>query len=100
MITLNPPGGAVALSVDEKTQIQALDRSQPLLPVDFGWTEKRTHDYRRHGTTNLFAALNTATGKVTAAASYRGGLSAVPAQGGPPASRQGGSCGAGQPVHS
>jgi transposase len=63
---LDPPGGAVVLSVDEKTQIQALDRTQPLLPVDFGRTEKRTHDYRRHGTTNLFAALNTATGKVTA----------------------------------
>ena len=63
---LDPPGGAVVLSVDEKTQIQALDRTQPLLPVDFGRTEKRTHDYRRHGTTNLFAALNTVTGKVTA----------------------------------
>jgi transposase len=63
---LDPPGGAVVLSFDEKTQIQALDRTQPLLPVDFGLTEKRTHDYRRHGTTNLFAALNTATGEVTA----------------------------------
>jgi transposase len=63
---LDPPGGAVVLSVDEKTQIQALDRTQPLLPVDFGRTEKRTHDYRRHGTTNLFAALNTATGTITA----------------------------------
>ena len=63
---LDPPGGAVVLSFDEKTQIQALDRTQPLLPVDFGLTEKRTHDYRRHGTTNLFAALNIATGEVTA----------------------------------
>jgi transposase len=63
---LDPPGGAVVLSIDEKTQIQALDRTQPLLPVDFGRTEKRTHDYVRHGTTNLFAALNVATGKVTA----------------------------------
>jgi transposase len=63
---LEPPGGAVVLSIDEKTQIQALDRTQPLLPVDFGRTEKRTHDYVRHGTTNLFAALNVATGKVTA----------------------------------
>lgn len=63
---LDPPAGAVVLSVDEKTQIQALDRTQPLLPVDFGLTEKRTHDYRRHGTTNLFAALNTATGEVLA----------------------------------
>jgi hypothetical protein len=57
---LDPPGGAVVLSVDEKIQIQALVRTQPLLPVDFGRTEKRTHDYRCHGTTNLFAALNTA----------------------------------------
>jgi transposase len=65
---LDPPGGAVVLSIDEKTQIQALDRTQPLLPVDFGVTEKRTHDYVRHGTTNLFAALNIATGKITATA--------------------------------
>lgn len=61
---LRPPGAAVVLSVDEKTQIQALDRTQPLLPLDFGMTEKRTHDYVRHGTTNLFAALNVATGQV------------------------------------
>ena len=54
---LDPPGGAVVLSVDEKTQIQALDRTQPLLPIDFDATEKRTHDYVRHGMTNLFAAL-------------------------------------------
>jgi transposase len=63
---LDPPGGAVVLSFDEKTQVQALDRTQPLLPIDFGLTEKRTHDYKRHGTTNLFAALNTATGEVVA----------------------------------
>jgi transposase len=63
---LDPPGGAVVLSVDEKTQIQALDRTQPLLPIDFGVSEKRTHDYKRHGTTNLFAALNTATGQIVA----------------------------------
>jgi transposase len=56
----------VVLSVDEKTQIQALDRTQPLLPIDFGLSEKRTHDYQRHGTTNLFAALNTGTGEVFA----------------------------------
>ena len=62
---LAPPGGAVVLSVDEKTQIQALDRTQPVLPVTFAATEKRTHDYVRHGTTNLFAALNVATGEVT-----------------------------------
>jgi transposase len=61
---LEPPGGAVVLSLDEKTQIQALDRTQPLLPIEFGASEKRTHDYVRHGTTNLFAALNVATGEV------------------------------------
>jgi transposase len=61
---LDPPGGAVVLSVDEKTQVQALDRSQPLLPITFEKTEKRTHDYVRHGVTNLFAALNVATGEV------------------------------------
>jgi transposase len=61
---LDPPGGAVVLSVDEKSQIQALDRTQPLLPLDFGVTEKRTHDYKRHGVTNLFAALDVATGEV------------------------------------
>ncbi|MCM3923529.1 IS630 family transposase [Frankia sp. AiPs1] len=61
---LDPPGGAVVLCIDEKTQVQALDRTQPLLPISFGVSEKRTHDYVRHGTTNLFAALNTATGEV------------------------------------
>jgi transposase len=61
---LDPPMDAVVLSIDEKTQIQALDRTQPLLPMTFSRTEKRTHDYTRHGTTNLFAALNTATGEV------------------------------------
>jgi transposase len=63
---LDPPAGAVVLSFDEKTQVQALDRTQPLLPVDFGLTEKRTHDYKRHGTTNLFAALDVGTGQVLA----------------------------------
>jgi len=63
---LDPPAGAVVLSYDEKTQVQALDRTQPLLPIDFGVTEKRTHDYKRHGTTNLFAALDVATGTVVA----------------------------------
>ena len=62
---LDPPQGAVVLSVDEKTQVQALDRTQPLLPVSFGKTEKRTHDYVRHGTTNLFAAFDIGSGKVT-----------------------------------
>jgi transposase len=61
---LDPPGGAVVLSLDEKTQIQALDRTQPMLPITFDATEQRTHDYVRHGTTNLFAALNVATGEV------------------------------------
>jgi transposase len=61
---LDPPGGAVVLSMDEKTQISALDRTQPMLPLTFDATEKRTHDYRRHGTTNLFAALNVATGEI------------------------------------
>jgi hypothetical protein len=49
---------AVVLSIDEKTQIQALVRTQPLLPMTFAKTEKRTHDYVRHGTTNLFVALS------------------------------------------
>jgi transposase len=61
---LDPPAGAAILSFDEKTQVQALQRSQPMLPVDFGKTEKRTHDYKRHGTTNLFAALDVLTGRV------------------------------------
>lgn len=61
---LDPPDGAVVLCVDEKTQVQALDRTQPMLPIDFDRSEKRTHDYRRHGTTNLFAALDTLTGHV------------------------------------
>lgn len=64
---LSPPVGAVVLSVDEKTQVQALNRTQPLLPVSFGKSEKRTHDYVRHGAVNLFGALNTKTGKVTGA---------------------------------
>lgn len=63
---LSPPKGAVVLSYDEKTQVQALDRTQPVLPIDFGKSEKRTHDYVRHGTTNLFAALDIQTGEVTA----------------------------------
>ncbi len=61
---LNPPEHAVVLCVDEKTQIQALDRKQPILPMLPGQPERRTHDYRRHGTTTLFAALDVATGKV------------------------------------
>src|SRR5680860_772745 len=62
---LNPPAGAVVLCIDEKSQIQALDRTQPMLPVRAGLPARRTHDYVRHGTTTLFAALDVATGKVT-----------------------------------
>jgi transposase len=62
---LNPPDKAVVLSVDEKSQIQALDRTAPILPLRPGLPEKATHDYLRHGTTSLFAALEVATGKVT-----------------------------------
>lgn len=61
---MNPPERAVVLCVDEKSQIQALDRTQPILPLRPGLAEKRTHDYERHGTTSLFAALNTATGEI------------------------------------
>jgi transposase len=59
-----PPERAIVLCVDEKSQIQALDRTQPLLPMQPGQAERRTHDYARHGTTSLFAALNVATGEV------------------------------------
>ena len=61
---LDPPDGALVVCVDEKTQIQALDRTQPLLPLRPGLAERRTHDYRRHGTTNLYAALEIASGQV------------------------------------
>jgi len=61
---LNPPTRAMVLCVDEKSQIQALDRTQPILPLAPGLPERRTHDYSRHGTTTLFAALDLATGKV------------------------------------
>jgi transposase len=61
---MNPPNHAVVLCVDEKSQIQALERSQPLLPMRPGQPERRTHDYLRHGTTTLFAALDVATGEV------------------------------------
>ena len=55
---MNPPSNAVVLSVDEKTQIQALDRTQPGLPLSTGKIGSRTHDYKRHGTTSLYAAFN------------------------------------------
>ena len=61
---LNPPEAAVVLCVDEKSQIQALDRTAPVLPLIPGTPERRTHDYRRHGTTNLYAALDVASGYV------------------------------------
>ena len=63
---LNPPEHAIVLSVDEKSQIQALDRTQPILPLRPGLPERQTHDYERHGTTTLFAALNVAAGKIIA----------------------------------
>ena len=62
---LNPPENAIVLSVDEKSQVQALNRTQKTLPLQPGHAEQRTHDYIRHGTTTLFAALDIATGKVT-----------------------------------
>ena len=62
---LNPPEGDAVVSVDVKSGIQALDRTQPMLPVDFGRSEKRTHDYKRHGTTDMYAGLDIVTGKVT-----------------------------------
>jgi len=61
---LHPPHRALVLCVDEKAQIQALDRTQPLLPMRPGQVERRTHDYERHGTTSLFAALDLASGRV------------------------------------
>jgi len=61
---LSPPDNAIVLCVDEKSQIQALDRSRPILPIRPGLPEHQTHDYTRHGTTTLFAALNVETGHV------------------------------------
>ena len=61
---MNPPERALVLCVDEKSQIQALNRTQPLLPMQPGQVERRTHDYERRGTTSLFAALDVATGRV------------------------------------
>ena len=68
---LNPPDAAVVLCVDEKTGIQALDRTAPVLPLMAGTPQRRTHDYRRHGTTDLFAALDAASGKVITAMTAR-----------------------------
>lgn len=61
---MNPPDHALVLCVDEKSQIQALDRTQPMLPMRPGQLERRTHDYKRHGTTSLFAALELKTSRV------------------------------------
>jgi transposase len=68
---MNPPEHAVVLCVDEKAQIQALDRTQPLLPMRPGQVERRTHDYKRHGTTSLFAALELKTSNVIAQLKHR-----------------------------
>ena len=63
---MNPPANAVVFAVDEKSQIQALERAQPILPMDIGQPERQTHNYIRNGTLDLFAALNVATGEVIA----------------------------------
>ena len=68
---LNPPDKAMILCVDEKSQIQVLNRTQPVLPMGLGYVEGITHDYVRHGTTTLFAALNVATGEVLTACKRR-----------------------------
>ena len=68
---LHPPEKALVLCMDEKSQIQALDRTQPLLPLRPGQPERRTHDYTRYGTTTLFAALDIATGEVTGRCTLR-----------------------------
>jgi len=68
---LNPPDHAIVLCVDEKSQIQALDRTQPLLPLGLGYVEGVTHDYIRHGTTTLFAALDVASGRVLTQCKHR-----------------------------
>lgn len=68
---LNPPDNALVLCVDEKSQVQALERSQPVLPIGLGYVEGVTHDYYRHGTTTLFAALNVLDGSVIAQCKQR-----------------------------
>lgn len=68
---LNPPAKALVLCVDEKSRIQALERTQPMLPMGMGYVEGVTHDYRRHGTTTLFAALDLASGKVISKCQHR-----------------------------
>jgi transposase len=68
---LAPPENAIVLCVDEKSQIQALDRTAPMLPMQPGLPERRTHDYKRHGTSTLFAALDISTGNVVGACKPR-----------------------------
>jgi transposase len=68
---MSPPEHAIVLCVDEKSQVQALDRTQPLFPMRPGLPERQTHDYKRHGVTSLFAALNVATGKIIGACHRR-----------------------------
>jgi transposase len=68
---LNPPENAIVLCIDEKSQVQALERAQPILPLRPGVPERQTHDYVRHGVTNLYAALNVASGKVIGALADR-----------------------------
>ena len=68
---LSPPENAMVLCVDEKSQCQALERTQPMLPMGFGYVEGVTHDYKRHGTTTLFAALNVLNGAVLASCKPR-----------------------------
>jgi len=68
---MSPPENAVVFSFDEKPQIQALERAQPILPMDLGMPERQTGNYIRHGTLDLFAALNTATGEVIAKTKHR-----------------------------
>ncbi|GAC1534494.1 MAG: hypothetical protein NVS2B4_14840 [Ramlibacter sp.] len=63
---MSPPENALVICVDEKSQCHALERTQPMLPMGFGYVEGVTHDYKRHGTTTLFAALNVLNGAVLA----------------------------------
>ena len=75
---LSPPERALVLSVDEKSQVQALDRTQPLLPMLPGQVERRTHDYKRHGTTSLFAALDVKAGTIIGKCMHRHRATRVP----------------------
>ena len=68
---MNPPENAAVFAFDEKSQMQALERAQPILPMDIGQPERRTGNYLRHGTLDLFAALNVATGKVIARCKHK-----------------------------